>query len=203
MTNRSRLVVVILLAAAGAALSWLLLLEHHGDAQATAAVAAVCGEGDHSGCEQVNRSAYAQVGGVPLAAAGLTFYTSLALLLALALLAGDDVQAAAALMGLVGLGLALAVDLWLLGVQALAIRSFCKLCLATYALNAVGLALLLPLRRAAATFGAALGGGAGRQTVAGWAAASVAVVAAVASTETLLALREAQRAAAVLGAPVR
>jgi uncharacterized membrane protein len=203
MTTRTRLSIVIVLAILGASLSGLLLLEHHGESLASATVDALCGEGNQSGCDTVNRSAYSQVAGMPLAAIGLVFCLSLALLLGLSLLASDAVGEAAGVLALGALALALAVDVVLLGIQAFAIRAFCKLCLATYVVNAASLLLLLPLRREARTVKESLRGGEARLALAGWAAATLAVGAAVASAEGLLAAREAQRIATLLGSPVR
>lgn len=203
MTTRTRLSIVIVLALVGAGLSGLLLLEHHGESLASGTVDALCGEGNQSGCDTVNRSAYSQVAGLPLAAIGLVFYLSLALLLGLCLLASAGVAEAAGVLALGALVLALAVDVVLLGIQAFTIRAFCKVCLATYAVNVVALVLLLPLRRAARTVKESVRGGEARLALAGWAAATFAVGAAVASAEGLLAAREARRIATLLGSPVR
>ena len=68
--TRLRAAVVVLAALAGAGLSWALLAAHHGEGTA---VGALCGETTSapSGCDVVNRSPYASVGGIPLAALGL------------------------------------------------------------------------------------------------------------------------------------
>src|SRR5690348_12697726 len=70
-----RLALVLVLALAGAGMSYVLLLHHHGEES----TAQVCG-GPESGCDQVNRSAYANFAGVPLAAIGMVFYLSVAVL---------------------------------------------------------------------------------------------------------------------------
>ena len=97
----------------------------------------LAGEGAQSGCETVAQSRYAEVRGLPIAAFGLAFSASLGVLLLLASAAGPEARAAAALLAFVALLAALAVDAVLLGVQLFAIRAFCRLCLLTYAINAL------------------------------------------------------------------
>jgi uncharacterized membrane protein len=117
----------------------------------TATVSALCGEGMETGCALVSRSRYASLAGVPLAALGLAFYASLAVLALLCLVAATDTarRLAGAAFGLVAL--ALAADLALLGLQAFAIGAYCRLCLATYAVNAALLAALWPALAALAS----------------------------------------------------
>jgi serine/threonine-protein kinase len=201
MIGRWRVAVALLALAAGAALSGLLLLEHHGERRAVAAVSEVCGAGEESGCALVSRSPYATVRGVPLAAVGLFFYTSLALLLLLALLAGPTGIDAAAAVALIALLAALAVDAVLLGIQAFAIRAFCKVCLLTYLLNAVAAAVLFQALRARRAVGQAVRTMDGRLVLAGWAFGSLALAAGVLGSEQALSLRERGRTASILGAP--
>ena len=99
-----------------------------------------CGDGQTSGCEDVARSSWSRVAGVPVAAYGLAFYLCLALALALALLAPREIRDALAGLVLAALALGLLVDSLLLGVQAFAIHAFCKLCILTYVLSAVAFA---------------------------------------------------------------
>src|SRR5687768_3782937 len=101
---------------AAAAVSALLLLQHHGVGRAVAAVNQVCGDGATSGCDAVAHSPYAEVFGVPWAAIGLAFSAAVALLLVLGSAAGGSARTAAATIALGVIGLALAVDLYLLGV---------------------------------------------------------------------------------------
>ncbi len=133
-----------LVCAASAATSGLLLLEHHGEPRATAAVSQVCGEGSQSGCETVARSRYSEIRGIPLAALGLFFVLSVGSLLLLSVLAGPESHDAAAALALLAFVLALAADIVLLGIQVVAIKAFCRLCLLTYAFNALALILLIP-----------------------------------------------------------
>src|SRR5437870_12671303 len=177
--GRVRLLLAALVCALSAATSGLLLLEHHGEPRATAAVNQVCGEGEQSGCETVARSRYSQIRGMPLAAIGLFFVLSMGSLLLLSLLAGPESHDAVAALALLAFVLALAADIVLLGVQVVAIRAFCRLCLLTYALNALALMLLLPARRDGAVVGEAVTRRDGRLVFAGWLSASLALAAAV------------------------
>ncbi len=141
--SRNRVSLVVLLALAGAILSALLLFDHHGIG---GAVDGLCGTGEESGCEQVSRSGYSAIGGLSLAALGVSFYGAMLLLLAFGLASSDAVRESAAAVALVAFGLALAVDAVLLGIQAFAIGAYCRLCLATYAVNLAAFVALLPVR---------------------------------------------------------
>src|SRR5262245_31985091 len=198
--DRRRVLIGMALALVGAALSGLLLLEHHGEGPAVALVNEVCGDGATSGCETVARSPYSGVAGVPLAAIGLLFYLSLAALLGLSLLTDEPSRSTPARLVLYAVGLALAIDLVLLGIQLFAIKAFCKLCLATYAVNAAAVAALWPARKPTAK-PVTTSRGEARLVVAGWVLCSIAIAAAVAGAETTLSYREARRAQSILGAP--
>jgi len=197
--GRVRILLAALLCLANGALSGLLLLQHHGEERASAAVSQVCGEGDQSGCEVVARSRYSEVGGVPLAAIGIFFYMALAALLFLSLLAGAEARDAAASLALLALIAALAVDLLLLGVQMVAIRAFCRLCLLTYATTLLAVVLLVRSRRDGAVVGQAVRRPDGRLVLAGWLLATLALGAAVLASEVGLSYREKERLATVLG----
>jgi protein-disulfide isomerase/uncharacterized membrane protein len=189
-------------ALSGAAVSGLLLLQHHGDVYATAAVDQVCGEaGAANPCETVARSAYSEYNGIPLAAIGLHFYFSLALLLLSAVLFREELLDAGAFLGFAALAAALIVDVMLFGVQAFAIKAFCKLCLLTYLLNVLGLLLLLPAWRGIGTPLRALSTRSGRAALASWAVSSFTFALTVAAIDWALGLRAQQQAAAILGAP--
>lgn len=197
-----RLLLVGALALAGAAVSGLLLLQHHGDVFATATVNQACGEaGAPSGCETVARSAYSEYNGIPLAAIGLHFYFSLALLLMFALLFREEVLHAGAFLALAALAVALVLDVMLLGVQAFAIKAFCRLCLLTYALNGAALILLWPARRAAWAPWRALSSRNGRAALASWALSSFTFALTVAALNWALGYRGREQAAAILGTP--
>ena len=192
---RWRLGLTLLLALLNAGLSCALLMQHHGDARAAAAVSQVCGEGGQTGCDTVARSPYSIVGGVPVAAIGLVFALSLALLSALGLLGGPDTRATAAGIALALLFLSMAAAVVLLGVQLVLIKAFCRLCVLTYAVNALALMILLPTRRHGAALGAGMRYNEGRVAVAGWGLGTLALVAAVLAFNTALASRAAVRAA--------
>src|SRR5207245_3776062 len=198
--GRARILLAALACVLSAATSGLLLLEHHGEPRAAAAVSQVCGgEGTQSGCETVSRSRYSQVRGMPLAGLGLFFALSVGALLLLSLLAGAESHDAAAALALLAFVVALAADVVLLGVQVVAIHAFCRLCLLTYALNALALAFLLPARRDGAVVGEAVAKRDGRLVFAGWVLASLALAAAVYASEKALDSREKGRAASILG----
>lgn len=178
----------------GAALAALLLLQHHGETGAVAAVDAVCGDGQTSGCEVVAQSAYSKVAGLPLAALGLFFYLGLASLLVLGGSAGDEAANRASRIALFLTLAALAADVALFGVQAFVIKSFCKLCLATYAVNAAAAFALWPARQAPA-------GVLGRVAAVAWALVLTALGAGVLASNAALEARAAARTGSLLGAP--
>jgi protein-disulfide isomerase/uncharacterized membrane protein len=196
-----RIAGALVLCLAGAVVSGLLLLQHHGESGAVSAVNQVCGDGQTSGCETVARSSWSKVGGVPLAAIGLLFYGSLVILLALLALSPAESRDGLAFLIVAALGMALVVDLVLFGLQAFSIRSFCTLCLVTYALNAACLALVWPARRNAAAVAPAARGTPGRLALAGWALGSLAVAGGVLFAETALSEREKARVGTLLGTP--
>ena len=198
--GRVRLLLMLALCVVNAALSGLLLLHHHGESLGATAVGQVCGSGDDSGCDKVAHSRFAQLRGMPLGGIGIVFYGALAILLVLALLAGPETRAAAGALALLALTLALAADVALFGIQLVAIRAFCKLCLLTYALNALALVLALPARRDGRVVGESLVRPDGRLAFAGWAIATVVLGAGVLSAESALDHRERDRVAGLLGA---
>jgi protein-disulfide isomerase/uncharacterized membrane protein len=198
--TRIRLAIAALLMLASAAVSGLLLLEHHGEPFAVAAVDQTCGGAQgRSGCETVARSAYSSVRGVPLAALGLAFSLSVAAGLILAALGDESLRSGAAWLGLLAFGLALAIDLALLGVQAVVLKAFCSYCIATYLLNVGALVALLPALRSWRSVAAALGQPDGRLAGAGWIAVTLAIALGVTATDRLLAHRAASRQATLLG----
>jgi protein-disulfide isomerase/uncharacterized membrane protein len=193
---RQRLLIVILLAVLGAGVSGLLLLQHHGEGDV---VNQLCGDAQTSGCAEVARSSWSRVAGMPLAALGLFFYLALGAGLVLAWLAPEDARDAIAFLCFVVTGLALAIDVALLAVQAFSIRAFCWFCLITYAVNGGILAALWPTRRTAAGVRPAAARPEGRLAVAAWAVAVLAIGAAVGSAEAALRARAARRADRLLG----
>lgn len=195
--DSKRLFAALALVLLGAAVSGVLLLQHYGEPSAVSAVAAACGEGNESGCDRVNQSPWAKLGGLPLAAIGLAFYLSLAALLVLGSQAPDAAGAAARLAGVL-LMLGLAVDVVLLALQAFSIGAFCKLCLTTYALSAAALFALWPARKAGLLSGSA----SGRLLAYGWGIATLACFLLAVAWNAALTARAEQRAGAILGAPV-
>ena len=194
-----RLLAALGICLAGAALSAVLLMQHHGEPAAVGAVNQACGDGRTSGCEEVARSPWSKVGGVPLAGLGLVLYLSIAALLALAAIGPDESRGPLAAVAVAAFAAALLADLGLLAVQAFSIEAFCRLCLATYALNAAGLAALWPARRALGAVGATTGRAEGRVAFAGWAATTLAVIAGVLAADAALAARAERRAGTILG----
>jgi protein-disulfide isomerase/uncharacterized membrane protein len=196
---RWRIVLAFMLVSSAAAASALLLLQHRGVQRASAAVNQVCGETQASDCETVNRSRFSEIGPLPLAAVGLAFYLSLALLLLLASVAGPEARDAAAAIALVALLVSLAVDVVLLGIQALAVRAFCRLCLLTYAFGAVSVVLLIRARRDRAVLRDALRMPDGRVLATGSLVGALAMAAAVVSADRALAYRGRARTTPLLG----
>jgi len=197
----TRIVVALCLCLAGAAVSGVLLGQHHGEPAVVSSVNEACGDGQTSGCEDVARSSWSSFAGLPVAAYGLVFYLSLALLLALALFAPADLRDPMAGVVAVLLALGLLVDLVLLGVQAFAIHAYCTFCILTYLLSAAALFALFPARRTLRAAGTSAVRTEGRLAVAGWVLGTLAVVAAVFASDAMLAVRAAHRQATLLGAP--
>jgi protein-disulfide isomerase/uncharacterized membrane protein len=186
----------------GAAVSGVLLGQHHGEPRLASTVNQACGDGQTSGCEEVARSSWSSFAGLPVAAYGLAFYLSLSLLLALALLAPADLRDPLAVVVVAALALGLLVDLVLLGVQAVAIHAYCRLCILTYLLSAAAFLTLFPARLALRGLGAAAARPEGRLAAAGWVLGTLAVAGAVLASNATLAARAAHRQATLLGAPL-
>ena len=64
-SSAMRIVAALCLCLAGAAVSGLLLMQHHGEGTAVSAVNQACGDGQTSGCEDVARSSWSRVAGLP------------------------------------------------------------------------------------------------------------------------------------------
>ena len=198
MKPNVRLGIVAALCLVGAFLALSLLFQHHGEALGTSTVSTLCG-GEDAGCIGVNQSAYAEVAGLPWAAIGLVFYLALIALAVIAMVVGDEVKAIAAGTAFALFAAALVIDLGLFAIQAFRIHAFCKLCLATYVLNALSLAALWPMRRGLAAARAALATPPLRVAVAGWILTVAASAVGVAGMEAALKEREESRAANILG----
>jgi len=192
---------VVLLALVGGVLSGLLLFDHHGVGAAGAAVDALCGASEQSGCETVSTSRYSSIGNTSVAAIGLVFYGSLVFLASLALVAGETVRSAAAGLAFALVAAGVVTDLGLFGLQAFAIGAFCKLCLATYGVNLALFALLWPAMRQLGSAFATLLGGEGRRAFVVWALGSLVMMVAVVAVESALAGKAEAQQQNLLGAP--
>lgn len=196
MIRTWRLTVALVLAMAGAWLSGVLLMQHHGERAGTAFVTATCGADENSGCEAVKRSAYSEVRGFPLAASGLFFYASLALLLLLTLAGSAGGRETGAALSLLLAALGVVVDLSLLGVQAFLVHAFCNVCLLSYAAGAGALILLWPAWRRVAALTRSLGAAEPRILLAGWVLGTLGLAAAAFTLEAALDARQTSRPAA-------
>lgn len=185
--HQTRISLVILVALVGGALSGLLLFDHHGVGAAAAAVNQICGADESSGCNAVSQSRYSTIAGFSLGGLGLFYYSSLAFLGALALVASDTVRNAA---GALAFGLvvtALVMDLGLFGIQAFVVRAFCTLCLATYGVNIVCAALLFPWASKLSSIKTTLLGGEGSRALVVWALGSLVFLVSAVSVDRVLA----------------
>ncbi len=186
----------ILLLLVGAAFAALLLMQHHGEPGAVGAVKQLCGNAQTDGCEVVAQSEYSKLAGLPLAALGLFFYLSLATLLLLAASAGATAEAAAGRLALGATLFALVVDVFLLGLQGFVIKAFCRLCLATYAVNGVVAVALWPARQSKQGPTEL-----GRLALTAWAIAVASIAGGVLAWNGALLARAANRAGTLLGVP--
>ena len=95
-----------------------------------------------TGCNEVLGSAYAAVGGIPLAALGAVAYFTV---FSLATLAAFGYRGARTLLNIV-VALMLLTTLWLLFVQAFVLHKFCEYCLLSAAVT-LSLAAIVTIRR--------------------------------------------------------
>jgi len=86
-------------------------------------------------------------------------------------------------------------------VQLFAIRAFCRLCLLTYAINALAVVLVRPINRRFVAVREGLRLPAGRAAFGGWAVATVAILAAVLAGSLALRYRERLHSTSILGLP--
>jgi protein-disulfide isomerase/uncharacterized membrane protein len=197
-----RIAAALVLCLAAATVSGLLLLQHHGEPIAVSAVNEGCGDGQTSGCEDVARSSWSSLAGFPLAGFGLAFYLSLSLALGLALLGPKELRDPAGALVLLALGLGMLFDLFLLGVQVVAIKAYCWFCIGTYVLGALALVALLPAWRSLRGALATLVQREGRLAAGAWVLGTQAVAGAVASADLTLHYRAAERQVHLLGRPI-
>ena len=151
----------LLLGLLGLGLAAYLVVPHLGLMRGEILGGAVCGAGGLFNCHLVTGSHLATLFGVPWALWGVLGYLAVVALALLARQPGELGGQAIALVWLLAV-LFVAVDLYLLTVMAWVIRSFCPLCLSTYAVNLLLLivawrAVGQPWPAALRTAGAALG----------------------------------------------
>ncbi len=195
-----RLVIALACALLAAAVSGLLLLQHHGEPAAVQTVNETCGDGKTSGCAVVARSSWSSLSGIPLAALGLLFSLVLCAVCALALSSGKETRAGFAGLALVLLGAALGVDAALGAVQALVVKAFCGLCVATYVLNVVAFAALWPARGALRGALARVSSAENHPALVGLVLCALATAGGVFGLDHALTARAAVRSATLLGA---
>ena len=198
--NKLRIGAALLLCPIGGVLSLVLLSKHYGIPLLGEAVLAACGQS--GGCDIVDQSRFARFLGIPLAAWGLFFYGALVALLA-PLLASDspgetDSELSVAFCLFAA---AVAIDAFLFGLQFVVIKAFCKFCIATYAVNLLGLALLWPFRSLSQLLGY-FTAGPRRRAMAAWTVGVLAVAAAALAGNAALETRKALASASILGLPL-
>lgn len=156
MPKRS-LGLIAILGLIGLGLTGYLFIPHLGLMRGEIIGGAVCGQGGLFSCHIVTASRWGSFMGAPLALWGFVGY---GVLIGLALLGRQSEEAAkhsVVLIGLLALVFVLA-DLFLLGVMAFVIGSWCPLCLATYVVNGI---ILVSACKAVAAADASLFGGLG------------------------------------------
>jgi uncharacterized membrane protein len=127
MTERRLRVTALLLAGLGIAVGTYLTYIHYAGLQP------FCAGGSH-GCERVQSSTYAKVGGVPVAVLGLAGYLVIATAL---LLRGEQARLAAAACAVIGFGF----SAYLTYLELFVINAICQWCVAS-AILMTGLAIL-------------------------------------------------------------
>lgn len=140
----------------------------------------------------MNRSSYSELLGIPLAAYGLTFYLSIALLAGLALLGDDALRKAASQTGFAVASCALVTDLVLFAIQAFAIGAYCNLCISTYVCTALLFLLLFPSGRRVnrRTLGVLLQTATGKMLFTGWLIGTVAIASGSAAGSMMIAYQD-------------
>ncbi len=139
-SNRKWYFLQLFFAAAGALTSLYLLVHHNRLKSGIQDSSSLCSFGPYADCNAVNSSAFAEVLGVPVAAAGVLYFLLLFLLGLFQPPHSKGFERTQAWMAWLAL-LALSVDLWLTGVQAFVLQSFCLFCVFTYVCTAAHLAL--------------------------------------------------------------
>jgi uncharacterized membrane protein len=178
--------------------SGILLGEHYGESWATSTVKSTCGDKQTSGCEQVARSEWSSVFGIPLAAFGLVFYASLLSLFILALFASSSMRDSLAGIAAILLVIGLIIDMLLLGLQAFSIHAYCKLCISTYLFSAGSLIALFPAFRFTLNIFSAAKAPEGRLALAGWILGTLLAITSVFGFNATLHARDLYRQATML-----
>lgn len=196
---RVRVASSLLLCLVGGALALILLGKHYGVAVLGEAALAACGVGE--GCDIVSQSAYSVFAGLPLAAWGLFFYGALLALLAPTLFDSENASATPARAAAFSLvAVAVVLDIVLFGLQLVVIKAFCKFCVATYFVNLLLLAALLPWRPFSQALNFVFTPGA-RPALAAWIVACLAIGTAAVAGNAALAEKKALAAGSILGIP--
>lgn len=195
---RTRLAAAALLSLVGAVLALILLSKHYGVPLFGEAILAACGAG--GGCDIVSQSRYASFLGLPLAAWGVFYYASVFALLTPLVLDPAEGEDAAPSLAFFLAGLAVAIDLALLGLQLFAIKAFCEFCIATYFVNAFTLFALWPFRQPARAV-SFLTAANFRRGLAAWMVASLGMAGAAVAADSALQGRKAAAGESILGIP--
>jgi protein-disulfide isomerase/uncharacterized membrane protein len=143
-TSRRWYFLQLLFAALGAATSLYLLVQHTRLKSGIQGDSSFCVLGQYADCNVVNASAYAEIFGIPLAALGTLYFLALFLLGALQGPSQKSFRRSQVWMARLAL-CALAIDVWLTGIQFFALHSFCLLCAFTYVCTIAHLVLNLLL----------------------------------------------------------
>ncbi len=139
LTSRRWYFLQLILAALGAGTSLYLLVQHIRLKTGIQVGSSFCTLGQYADCNVVNASQYSEVAGIPLAALGVVYFVCLFMLGVTQPPISRGFARAQVWMARLAI-LALAVDVFLFGVQAFAVHSFCLLCLFTYLCTAGHLA---------------------------------------------------------------
>ncbi len=121
----------LILAAFGAGLSLYLLVQHTRLKTGIQGGSSLCSLGKYADCNVVNASPHSEIAGIPLAALGTLFFLAL-FVFSLIQPPGSRGFARSQVWMARAAGLALLVDLYLLAIQAFALKTFCLFCCLTY-----------------------------------------------------------------------
>jgi protein-disulfide isomerase/uncharacterized membrane protein len=139
------MIVAILLALLGMALSAYLMM-HHLQVKAEGGTNAACNINATFSCDEVAKSKYSEVLGIPLGVFGLGYFLAMAVLAVVSLLnpaQRREHMQTYAVMAAVGV----ATSLGLAGISAFGLGTFCIVCIGVYAVNLVQAGVLIGFRR--------------------------------------------------------